>query len=213
MAEDAGNDMGTTTAGIFAGVAAGDEAALGNLLVHFEHRMRVLVRARLASYPQVADLFETDDVRQGATARLIRAIRDVRPDTPARFWGLVGECLHRELLDLKRKWYGERGDGKRLYANRPGDPEGHAAVLASAPDPATGPLTGLAEDELHERVRGLPESERDVVKLHAYCGLSQREVADVLGLTRDAVRRLWYEAIERLRGTLTAFGQGAHPPG
>lgn len=213
MADEDWDEMGATTAGIFAGVAAGDEAALGDLLTHYQSRLRVLARAELARYPRVAELCETDDVRQGVATRLIRAVRDVKPDTPARFWGLVYKHLRLELIDLKRKGYGPHGDGGRVYANRPADPEKHDAVLAGKPDPATGLLTQLAEDELQERVQQLPEPEREVVKLHAYCGLTHSEVADVLGLTREQARKLWYDALGTLGRSLKGFGPTASQPG
>jgi RNA polymerase sigma-70 factor (ECF subfamily) len=210
MADEDRDEMGTTTAGIFAGVAAGDEAALGDLLAHFQHRLRVLAGAKLAQFPKVAPHYETDDVVQQASMRLVRAIRETKPDSPARFWGLVATCIRRELIDLKRKVVGSQGDAKNLYANRPGDPEQHDALLVGRPDTESGPMTNLADEEFHAKADELPEPERSVFRLRYYNRHTHREVGELLGLSVDKAKALWFEAVEQMEKSLKGFWPGQH---
>lgn len=204
------DEMGTTTAGIFAGVAAGDEAALGDLLTHFQHRLRVLAGAKLAQFPRVAPHYETDDIVQQVAIRLVGEIRKTKLDSPARLWGLVAVCIQRELIDLKRKVVGPQGDAKNLYANRPADPEQHDALLAGKADAESGPMTNLADAEFHARADDLPEPERSVFRQRYYNGHTHREVAEVLGLSVDKAKELWFEAVERMERSLKGFWPGQH---
>jgi RNA polymerase sigma factor (sigma-70 family) len=210
MADEMPREVGTTTADIFAGVAAGNEAALGDLLAHFQHRLSVFARSRLARFPKVAPQYEVDDVVQGASVRLIRAIRETKPDSPARFWGLVATCIQRELIDLKRKVVGPHGDARNLYANRPADPVKHDALLACEPDSDTGPATHLADAEFHSKADELPEPERSVFRLRYYNGHTHRVVGEILGLSPDKAAQMWFEAVERMERSLTGFWPGQH---
>src|SRR5262249_15113469 len=60
----------------------------------------------------------------------------------------------------------------------------------SAQDPA-----GLAcWSEFHERVEQLPPPQREVFELRYYHGLTNRQIADLLGLAEKPVSRLWLAA-------------------
>jgi RNA polymerase sigma factor (sigma-70 family) len=59
----------------------------------------------------------------------------------------------------------------------------------------TGDPSHLAQwSEFHEKVRELPEEEREVVDLYWYQGLTQAETAQLLGVHEKAVSRRWLSA-------------------
>lgn len=145
MSNERRDEAGTTTAGLFERLAAGDAKAPDELFTHLYDRLRRLAKKVSTDYPRVAVLHQTDDVFHGAAARLVRAIREVKPATPGHFWGLASECIRRELIDLSRKEYGTRGGKSNVFANRPADEANHDALLAGEAATGDGPLTEMAQ--------------------------------------------------------------------
>ena len=61
-------------------------------------------------------------------------------------------------------------------------------------------LDNLAVEELAKAIASLPEVHRTVLELHAYHGLSDRQIATVLDISYEAVRK----RLERARSMLAA---------
>jgi RNA polymerase sigma-70 factor (ECF subfamily) len=180
-------------------LTAGDETALSDFLERVSDRLRTLTRAMLRQYPGVKRWEETDDVLQNALVRLLRALRDVRPESLRQFYGLASLQIRRELIDLARHYYGPLGVGanhashlKESSQNQPIDP------ADTTFEPAQ-----LAEwCELHDHIDSLPVSEREVVDLIFYQGLAQQEAADLLGKSVRTIQRRWHAALLKLHQLL-----------
>jgi RNA polymerase sigma factor (sigma-70 family) len=188
------DEMGATTGRLFGRLAAGDEAALNDLLKRFDDRLRRLAKKIFAAKRRLAGLYQTDDVRQGAVTRLIRAIRTRKPETPLHFRRLMAQCLRREIMDLSRKAFGEHGDGGRIFANRPGSEEKHDGLIEGRADSGAGPQTLAIEAEFHRKVGELPGPELEVFELIHYGGYTRQEVAELLGVSPKTVYRRWCDA-------------------
>lgn len=199
MSNERHEEAGTTTAGLFERLAGGDANAPDDLFTHLYDRLRRLAKSKAATFPRVAVLHQTDDVFHGAAARLVRALREVRPATPGHFWGLAAECIRRELIDLSRKEYGERGDRPNALVHRPGDCEAALAGEAAAGD---GPLTEMSQTEFHEKVGKLLEEERRAFEMVFYGGHTYQEVGELLGVSEATAKRRWYAATVRLHELL-----------
>lgn len=210
MSNERRDEAGTTTAGLFERLAGGDAKAPDDLFTHLYDRLRRHAKRVSTDFPRVAVLHQTDDVFHGAAARLVRAIREVRPATPGHFWGLAAECVRRELVDLTRKEYGHRGKKPNVFANRPADGDALAAGLAA---PGDGPLTELAQTEFHEKVGELPEQERRAFELVFYGDHTYQEVGELLGVSESTAKRRWYAAMVRLRELLAGSPGDTPPPG
>jgi RNA polymerase sigma-70 factor (ECF subfamily) len=150
-----------------------------------------LAQAMLRKYPGVQRWEETDDVMQGASLRLYRALADVTPATPADFFRLAAAQIRRELIDLARRFAGPHGLGARHESHDPaqGDqPIDHASDETHDP-------SHLAEwSAFHQHAGSLPDPQRAVFDLIYYQGLSQPEVAEALGTSERTVRREWQKA-------------------
>jgi len=57
----------------------------------------------------------------------------------------------------------------------------------------------LEYSSLRELVNGLPDREQDIIRLRYYQGYSQREIADVLGLSQMHVSRLLNQILRKLK--------------
>ena len=184
---------------------AGDATAQDDLFRHLSGRMQRLTRQMLNGHPAIRRWTETDDVFQGAVVRLVRALKDVRPDSMRGFFALATQQIRRELIDLARHYYGPQGMGAN-HASGVAHPNGPTAS-ADKPDSTFEP-SGLAEwCELHEQIDRLPEAEREVVDLIFYQGLTQAEAASLLDITVRTVQRRWHAALLQLHATLHD-----HPP-
>ncbi len=155
-------------------------------------RLVVLTRRMLRHYPRLQRWEQTDDVFQTAAMRLNRAIRDVRPDSSARFWGLAIAQVRRTLIDLARHHFGPHGQARKLQ-------DGYETEFANEVHSSSGqcenePVTLEDWTEFHEAVDHLPSSERDVFQLIWYAELSQQQVADTLNVSVPTVQRRVYRA-------------------
>ena len=80
--------------------SAGDDSAREQIIEHTCERLRLRTRQMLRSFPAVSRWSQTDDVLQNAMIRLHRSLVDVKPESPAQFYGLAGKQIRRELIAL-----------------------------------------------------------------------------------------------------------------
>jgi RNA polymerase sigma-70 factor (ECF subfamily) len=184
---------------------AGDASARDELLAHFERRLRHLARKKLKGFPGVRRYEQTDDVFVNATVRLLRRLEKDRPESVSSFLKLASKHIRRELIDLYRHHCGTHRHGAHHATTRP--PAGGEEGRPPAHDRAdtTWEPSGLARwAELHEKVAGLPDEEREVFGLLWYQGLTQEEAAGVMNVSRRTVIRYWHSAQLRLHEALKA---------
>jgi RNA polymerase sigma-70 factor (ECF subfamily) len=132
-----------------------------------------------------------DDLMQMTFLKIHQARGDYQPERPLRPW--VFSIAARVRIDEIRRRYrlAEDLDEARL--------ERAEELLALG----TNPEEDLATADLAAKVRAalarLPESQRVVIDLHRYEGMSFAEIADVLGTTEGGVKLRAFRAYERLR--------------
>lgn len=185
--------------------SAGDESAMGELIVHSQDRLRRMASRMLAAKPHVGRWNQTDDVLQNALIRLHRSLKDVKPDSKRAFNGLAATQIRRELIDMARSLYGPKGQG-RHYKSDPGeaDSDGNAPPLHEKADPATDVGGQLEMAEFHESVGSLTDEEREVFELIFYQGMTQVEVAHLLDASERTIKRRWREARLSLKRALAS---------
>ena len=179
-------------------VRRGDPRAKSLLLEHARDRLLRLTRRMFRNYPTLRRWELTDDVLQRSLIRLNRALDAVEVDSVRHFFNLAGTQIRRELLDLKKHYFGPCGQGRNHHTDR------------QAPDEVGGSLHGRTHEpedltqweDFHSQVESLPEDQKEVVNLLFYKGLSQEEAADVLAVSLSTLKRRWHEARVRLHETL-----------
>lgn len=76
------------------------------------------------------------------------------------------------------------------------------ATLAALVDGCESPSARLKSDEqsqlLREHLERLPEIDRCIVRLRSLEGLSFVQIAPMVGKSADAVRKIWFRAVEKL---------------
>ena len=146
-----------------------------------------------------------DDLLQVTFMKIHRARHDYRRDSPLRPWvftiaARVGLDEHR-----RRARRPEEANDERLQQAA----QGTAAGQAAQPDGQQ--LVERAElaAEVRTALERLPESQRVVIHLHRYEGLTFEQIGQVLGTTAGAVKLRAFRAYEQLRKQLSPLIGGA----
>jgi RNA polymerase sigma factor (sigma-70 family) len=194
--------------------AAGDVAARDRLLERAGHRLLSLTRRMLRSYPHLQRWEQTDDVFQSAVLRLYRSLGDVRPASIGQFFALAATQIRRTLIDLARHHFGPEGAAGRHQSSVAGQERSDARGDAGPSHADESPETLDAWARFHEAVESLPRDERDVFSLIWYGEATQREAAELLGVTeRTILRRLVRARLllhESLKNVRECFEEANH---
>jgi RNA polymerase sigma factor (sigma-70 family) len=185
--------------GLLERLKAGDSKALDELLSLTYDRLNRLASSMLRAYPKVRRWDQTGDVLAGACMRLQRALADVKPDTARDFFRLAALQVRRELRDLARRYNGPHGLNTNYESH---DPVAGATPAEAASDSTYDPVRLADWSAFHEQAGALAEEARDVFDLIYYEGLSQDEVAALLGVSVKTVKRRWRDARLALYDTL-----------
>lgn len=174
---------------------AGDKSAREHLISHFCHQLQRHAQKMLRGYPALRRWVETDDVFQNSMMRLLRALEEVQPASPAHFLSLAALQIRRELVDLVRHYFGPQGRGTHHSSGvreRPNDSE--SQLLFEPACESDDPSRLAAWAEFHEHTNHLPEEERQVFDLLWYQEMTQPEAAAVLGISERTLKRRWQSA-------------------
>lgn len=169
----------------------GDRAAFARLFDRWAPRLRQLfVRGGLRND-------DANDMVQQSFLHLHRARHDFRPGSTLRPW------LYTIALNLRRQHM--RRAGRKPEHEL--EPEGvEVAPTVVDPDAA------LDGRHVHAALATLPESQREVIILHWFEGLTFREVAEVVGATPTAVKVRAHRGYAKLKAELEAAGVTVGPP-
>jgi RNA polymerase sigma-70 factor (ECF subfamily) len=162
---------------------AGDSPAepiVRALLDRSVRRLHLLCASLLhRSYPRLAQPplnLQADELLGAVAERLLKAMREARPQSVRQFFGLANQHMRWELNDLARRL----------------DEQPAAVGLCEGlvPAPASS-VSGLSPDGLRmlRAIDGLPEDEREVFDLVRVQGMTQVEAAQVLGVSVVTVKR------------------------
>ena len=131
------------------------------------------------SYPRLTQPplnVQADELLGAVAERLLKALREARPQTVRQLFALANQHMRWELNDLARRL----------------DHQPAAVELAEGhvPSPVSSG-SGLSPDSLRmlKAIDGLPEEEREAFDLVRVQGMTQTEAAEVLGVSAATVKR------------------------
>ena len=157
------------------------EPIVRDLLAGAVNRLHVLCSSLLfRSYPRLARPplnLQTDELLSSVVERLLKAMREVRPQTVRQFFALANQHMRWELNDLARR-LDEQAAAVELRDS-----------LVPAPADSSGSQISPTARRILEVIGDLPEEEREVFNLVRIQGMTQPEAASVLGVSAKTVQR------------------------
>lgn len=173
---------------------AGDQDATDQLLIYSEDRFRTLARRRLRQFQCLRRYVDTGDVLVEAQIRFARALR--KREKPfaslTHFLSFGALKMRQSLLDLKKKYFGPYGDGRRQVPLDPDGPEPVAVASALA----------TQQVDVDEVIDSLSPEYREVLDLLYYQGLPPADAADALNVSVRTFRRRLDDATAALGAAL-----------
>ena len=145
------------------------------------NRLQVLCGTLLfRSYPRLTRPplnLQAEEMLSSVVERLLKAMRQVRPQNVRQFFALANQHMRWELNDLARRL----------------DQQAPAVELRDsfvpAPPESTGSQVSPNTRRILEAIENLPEEEREVFSLVRVQGMTQTEAADVLDVSPKTVQR------------------------
>jgi RNA polymerase sigma-70 factor (ECF subfamily) len=187
---------------LLARAGRGDPSAFAELFAAHREPLRRAVAWRLDR--RLAARLDVSDVVQETALEASRRLAEYA-ENPTMPFGLWLRWLAREkLLQLERVHFAAMRTVNREAPPLPIDSS--AAVVRGLLGREPSPSRAVADAELAQRLRfaisQLDDDERDVILWRHFEQLSNREIAQLQGVTEAAAGKRYIRALERLRGLL-----------
>lgn len=185
----------TSTYDLIARIRQGDASAFTPLFEKYRKRLALLIHYKIGH--ELRRLADVEDVLQETFLEAFRDLERFQYEKPGGFFSWLSRIADHVIADAAR-FHGRRKRRADLVRFRSeGNPDG--------PEPADSatPSRLLAEKEslqaLIQKLDRLPEDYRRAILLAKVEGLSNAEMAEQLGRSKDAAALLLHRAIKRFR--------------
>ncbi len=188
-------------------LAAGEDWARNKLI---EHNLRLVV--------YIARKFENtgvgvEDLISIGAIGLIKAVGTFKPDKKVKLATYASRCVENEILMHLRKIANQRAEvsfDEPLSSDGDGGELLLSDILGTEPDSVIRPIEDDADRELLQRALShLPPREMHIIALRFGLGgrdsLTQKEVADQLGISQSYISRLEKRIIARMRKDILSW--------
>ena len=186
------------------GLEEGDESAKQKLI---EHNLRLVVF--------IARRFEStgvnlEDLISIGTIGLIKAVNTYRRDKNIKLATYASRCIENEILMFIRKTSHQKNEvslDEPINMDYDGNELLLSDILGTDEDMILRPMEDAVDLHLlRQSVKALPEREREIVLmrfgLEGYQELTQKEVAQKMGISQSYISRLEKRIMERLRNEI-----------
>lgn len=187
---------------LFARAKQGDVAARNKLI---EHNLRLVAHIVKKYYTTAPD---QDDLISVGTVGLIKAIDSFNAENGAKFATYAGKCLQNEILmyfRAQKKHAGVTSINDPVDIDKDGNPLTYLEIIAAPDDIVDSIDRKIKLEKILTAVKNaLTDRERKIMMLRYGINKSgrtyaQRDVANLLGISRSYVSRLEKSAIDKIR--------------
>ncbi len=188
-------EQATSTYDLLARIERGDESAFTMLFEKYQKRLALLIHYKLSSGAR--RFTDVEDALQETFLEAFRDLKQFRYQKPGGFLGWLSRIADHVIADTAR-FHGRnkrRADLVRFRSE--GNPDGPEPVDSATPSRLLAEKEGL--QALIQKLDQLPEEYRRAILLAKVEGLSNAEMAEKLGRTREAAALLLHRAIKRFR--------------
>ncbi len=188
--------------------AKGDEDARQRLILHNLRLVSHVVRKYYASREEN----DREDLVSIGIIGLVKAVDSFRVENGARFATYAARCIQNEILmhfRSRRKTQGEVSLSETIDVDRDGNPLTYADVISFEDNIAEEVERKIRVEKAMRYVGSvLDDRERQIIRMrYGLAGkpaMTQKDVAERLGISRSYVSRIEKGALEKLRA---AFGE------
>ena len=189
----------------FARMKEGDEDARQALILHNLRLVSHIVRKYYSAAPDQEDLISI------GTIGLVKAVDSFCPENGARFATYAARCIQNEILmhfRSRKKHTSEVSINETIDVDRDGNPLSYLDVICDEEDFAEEVQRKLlTESMLHSIETCLSQRERQIIEMRYGLAsenpMTQKEVADLLGISRSYVSRIEKSALQKLKDALS----------
>jgi RNA polymerase sigma-70 factor, ECF subfamily len=202
---------GADTDALLEQAAHGDDQARRRLLERHRSRLTRMVAVRMDR--RLTARLDPSDVVQEALADAVRDLPEYLKNQSMAFYPWLRQLAWERLLRLYRHHIaaGLRNVDRERAFSLPLPDESALNLANRLVSPGTSPSAHLIRQELRERVRAtlerLAPRDREVLVLRYLEMLTSSEIAEVLAITKGAVKVRHFRALERFRALLDEEGQ------
>jgi RNA polymerase sigma-70 factor (ECF subfamily) len=193
---------GTAAKGLLDLASLTNDAALGRLLESYRDYLTILARIQLGRRLQAK--FDPGDVVQETFLHAVRDFAQFRGTSSKELVGWLRQVLAARLADFLRRYCGTQCRDVRLEQSlQAALDESSQALDRRLAAPHSSPSEQVVAHEqatwLAQALERLPEDYREVLVLHDLQECDFPEVAQRMGRSVEAVKKLWARALARLR--------------
>ena len=186
-------------------LSAGDEAVKSSLV---EHNLRLVVYIARKFDNTGAD---SDDLVSVGTIGLIKAVNSFKPDKNIKLATYASRCIENEILMYLRRLVRVRNEvsfDEPLNTDWEGNELLLSDILGTDSDVVYKDIeTGVEKELLRGALEKLPERDRLIMDLRFGLGgkeeMTQKDVADLLGISQSYISRLEKKIIARLKSEMS----------
>ena len=186
-------------------LSAGDEAVKSSLV---EHNLRLVVYIARKFDNTGAD---SDDLVSVGTIGLIKAVNSFKPDKNIKLATYASRCIENEILMYLRRLVRVRNEvsfDEPLNTDWEGNELLLSDILGTDSDAVYKDIeTGVEKELLRGALEKLPERDRLIMDLRFGLGgkeeMTQKDVADLLGISQSYISHLEKKIIARLKSEMS----------
>ncbi|MFV2067177.1 MAG: sigma-70 family RNA polymerase sigma factor [Pirellulales bacterium] len=208
------SDPCVTTQALIERARTGNQAAVAELFKLHEHRLRLMIRARMNS--RLRRRLDEDDVLQDAFLEASERLPTYLEDPQAPFFLWLRQIVHWRIHKVHQQHLGHKvRDARREVSLRQAAPSGASSgclanlLLGSLTSPSRAAMRGETRARLEEVLDGMSDIDREILSSRHFEQLSNREVACELGIDTSTASKRYVRALLRLEKALTELGMGA----
>lgn len=165
-----------------------DQAALGILYDRYSLRIYNYI------YRRVGDAHLAEDLTAGVFTKMLEAIRSAKLWRTS-FSGWLYRIAHNIVVDHYRSW---RKDGDLPLEER---------LVTLQGDPVKSLDRSLTQSNVRLAIDQLTTEQSQVISLKFLEGMSNTEIAEIMGKTEGAIKSLQHRALDTLRRVLASEGE------
>lgn len=191
-------------------VAQGDQNALAELFLQHRDRLWRLVTFRMD--PRLHGRVDADDVLQEAWLSAVQRIDHFLVDASRSIFVWFRLITSQTLVDIHRRHLGtqKRNAGNEFSIDRGWSSSSTSSSLSfhlldHLTTPSEAALREELSQKLNEALADMKEMDREVLALRHFEQLTNREAAQVLGISEQAASDRYIRALARLRTSMTSL--------